>query len=115
MLPEMIKADLDQIKAILKKNLVFMLSITFGFFVLMILIGKIILRLLYGNIYYINAYPVLLIQMLGNIAVAEAAVFGTYITASGNQRKKIPMQLEATAVKKMISNLNKSIIYEVLV
>ena len=35
--------------------------------------------------------------MLGNIAVAVAAVFGTYITASGNQRIKIPMQLEATA------------------
>ena len=34
--------------------------------------------------------------MLGNICVAEAAVYGAYITASGNQKKKIPMQLEAT-------------------
>ena len=36
--------------------------------------------------------------MLGNIAVGEAAVYGAYITASGNQKKKIPMQLEASII-----------------
>jgi len=35
---------------------------------------------------------------LGNIGVAEAAVYGAYITASGNQKMKIPMQLEATVI-----------------
>ena len=36
--------------------------------------------------------------MLGNICIAEAAVYGAYITASGYQKRKIPMQLEATVI-----------------
>ena len=62
----------------------------------MAIFGKLILKLLYGQEYYTNAYGVLLILMIGNIGVAEAAVYGAYITASGNQKKKIPMQLEAS-------------------
>ena len=64
----------------------------------MVIFGKILLQLLYGQTYYTNAYPILLILMFGNICIAEAAVYGAYITASGNQKQKIPMQLEATAI-----------------
>ena len=67
-------------------------------FLFMVIAGKLILGILYGQTYYTKAYPVLLILMLGNICVAEAAVYGAYITAGGNQKRKIPMQLKATAI-----------------
>ncbi len=96
MVPDMINASAIKIKIIIKENLKFILRITTLLFLLFVLLGKQILLLLYGQNYYANAYFILLILMLGNICVAIAAVFGTYITASGNQRKKIPMQLKAT-------------------
>lgn len=98
MVPEMIKASIEEVKCIIKTNLIFILSITFSILLFMILFGKNLLYMLYGQEYYTNGYFVLIILMLGNIAVAEAAVYGTYITASGNQKKKIPMQLEATVL-----------------
>ena len=96
MMPDLINNSIENIKLILKKNLKIMLFITGGLFIFMLLFGKFVLLLLYGQNYYGNAYPILLILMFGNICVAEAAVYGAYITASGNQKRKIPMQLEAT-------------------
>lgn len=98
MMPDLINNNIDNIKLILKNNLKTMLIITSGLFIFMLLFGKILLLLLYGQNYYINAYPILLILMFGNICVAEAAVYGAYITASGHQKRKIPMQLEATSL-----------------
>ena len=98
MMPDLINNSIENIKLILKKNLKIMLFITGGLFLFMLLFGKLILLLLYGQSYYGNAYPILLILMFGNICVAEAAVYGAYITASGNQKRKIPMQLEATCL-----------------
>ena len=97
-LPEMIGADNESAKAVIKSNLKFLVGATVLIFLFTVVAGKALLRLLYGQDYYTNAYVVLLILMLGNICVAEAAVYGAYITASDNQRKKIPMQLEATFV-----------------
>ena len=98
MTPEMIKADKKEIKNIIKTNLIFIISVTSVLLLIMIIIGKGLLQLLYGKIYYANAYHILLILMLGNIGIAEASVYGAYITASGNQKMKIPKQLEATVV-----------------
>lgn len=98
MMPDLINNSIENIKLILNKNLKILLIITVGLFLFMTLFGKLILLLLYGQNYYGNAYPILLILMLGNICVAEAAVYGAYITASGNQKRKIPMQLEATSL-----------------
>lgn len=97
MIPDMINASTEHVKVVINKNLKFMIIATSLVFTFMIIAGKLILGLLYGQTYYLNAYPVLLILMLGNICVAEAAVYGAYITASGNQKRKIPMQLKATA------------------
>ena len=98
MVPEMIKGSIDEIKNVIKKNLIFILVVTFGAFLFMVIFGKFLLLLLYGQGYYTNAYPILLILTLVNICVGEAAVYGAYITASGNQKRKIPMQLEATII-----------------
>ena len=96
MLPDLINNSKENIEKILKKNLKVMLIITVGMLVFMLLFGKLLLLLLYGQSYYAEAYPILLILTLGNICVAEAAVYGAYITACGNQKRKIPMQLEST-------------------
>lgn len=98
MMPELIKSSIEEVKTILNKNLKLLLFVTAGLFIFMLIFGKYLLLLLYGQEYYMNAYPVLLILMFGNICVAEAGVYGAYITASGNQKRKIPMQLEATAL-----------------
>lgn len=98
MIPEMIKSTVEDVRIIIKKNLIFVISVTTMVFMFFVVFGKLLLQFLYGQQYYTNAYPVLLILMVGNIAVAEAAVFGTYITTSGNQKKKIPMQIEATLI-----------------
>ena len=98
MVPEMIKCSIEETKTVIKKNLIFILVVTSGVFLFMIIFGKFLLQLLYGQSYYMNAYPILLILTLGNICVGEAAVYGAYITASGNQKRKIPMQLEATII-----------------
>lgn len=96
--PEMIKKTVSESRVVIKNNLRFMLIATFAAFLFMVIAGKTLLGLVYGQEYYTRAYPVLLVLMLGNICVAEAAVYGAYITASGNQKRKIPMQLEATAI-----------------
>lgn len=98
MMPELIKSSIGEVKTILNKNLKLLLFVTAGLFIFMLIFGKYLLLLLYGQEYYMNAYPVLLILMFGNICVAEASVYGAYITASGNQKRKIPMQLEATVL-----------------
>lgn len=98
MMPELIKSSIEEVKTILNKNLKLLLFVTAGLFIFMLIFGKYLLLLLYSQEYYMNAYPVLLILMFGNICVAEAGVYGAYITASGNQKRKIPMQLEATAL-----------------
>ena len=98
MMPEMIKAPIEQVEKIIKKNLRFLIFITSLLFLFMVIWGKSLLLILYGQDYYSNGYLILLILMLGNISIAEAAVYGTYITASGNQKKKIPMQLEAISI-----------------
>lgn len=98
MVPEMINVSVSEAKQTIRTNLKFMSVITGGVFLFSVIFGKILLRILYGQVYYAQAYPVLLMLMAGNICVAEAAVFGAYITASGNQKKKIPMQIKATFV-----------------
>ena len=98
MMPDLINNSIENIKLILKNNLKIMLIFTVGLFIFMLLFGKTLLLLLYGQSYYTKAYPILLILMLGNICVAEAAVYGAYITVSGNQKRKIPMQLESTII-----------------
>lgn len=112
MMPDLINNSIKNIKLILKNNLKILLIITSGLFLFILLFGKLILLLLYGQNYYGNAYPILLILMLGNIFVAEAGVYGAYITASGNQKRKIPMQLEATVLTVLgLIVLNKFGIY----
>lgn len=93
--PEMINASVDKVKEIIKYNLKFILSINGLIFLFFVFFGKILLSLLYGKTYYEQAYPMLLVLTLSNISIAVAAIYGAYVTASGNQKMKIGMQTEA--------------------
>lgn len=92
--PLLIKANVDEIKRIMKKNLIFIVFITGLMLLLMAIFGKLVLVLVYGQKYYENAYLILLMLMLGNILYGIAANYSIHITASGNQAVKIPMQIE---------------------
>ena len=96
--PEFINTSIDKIKSVINYNLKFILIINgliFGFFVIF---GKWLLLFLYGKEYYMNAYPILLVLTFSNISIAIAAIYGAYITASGNQHIKIRMQIEAIII-----------------
>lgn len=92
--PMLIKANVDEIKLIMKNNLIFILSVTGLMLLFMAIFGKLVLVLFYGQKYYENAYLILLMLMLGNILYGVAANYSIHITASGNQAAKIPMQIE---------------------
>ena len=96
--PEMIKSSIENIENIIKKELAFIITINCIIFMFFIFTGKLILKLLYGQIYYQNAYFILLILTFSNISIAIAGIYGAYITASGNQKVKIKMQFEAIII-----------------
>jgi O-antigen/teichoic acid export membrane protein len=98
MVPELINNSVENIKEILFKNLKFILIITSIFFVFMIFAGKLILKLVYGQDYYTNAYGVLLILLISNIVYAESAIFGAYIVASNNVNKILKFLIQASII-----------------
>ena len=98
MLPDLIKSDIENIKAVLKKNLMTVGIILFSVLLLIILFGKLILKLLYGQDYYTNAYPILIIYFLANVFIANGAIFGVYLTAINKQWLKTKLKIETTIV-----------------
>ncbi len=102
MVPEMIQASIIKIKNIINSNLKFIISLNLIIFIFFTFFGKYVLRFLYSKDYYINAYPILLILTLSNISIAIAAIYGAYLTASGNQHLKIKMQIEAILISLII-------------
>lgn len=98
MLPDLIKSDIENVKKILKKNLIVVGSILFSVLLLILFFGKLILKLLYGQDYYTNAYPILVIYFLANIFIANGAIFGVYLTAINKQYIKIKLKIETTLV-----------------
>ena len=98
MVPEMIKNTVSNVRKILYENLKFIMLITGTLFVFMVLFGKIVLKLVYGQDYYMNGYCVLLILMLSNIVLAESSIFGAHIVASNNVNKVLPILLRTSGI-----------------
>lgn len=96
--PEMMKVSINKIKQVIKSNLIFLTSINLFIFLLFVFAGKFILNTIYGQDYYSNAYITLLILTFSNISIAIASVYGAYLTASGNQKVKMRMQIEAIII-----------------
>lgn len=98
MVPEMIKNTVSNIRKILYKNLRFIILVTSALFLFMFIFGKLVLKLVYGQDYYMNGYWVLLILMLSNIALAESSIFGAHIVASNNVNKALPILLQTSGI-----------------
>lgn len=98
MVPEMIKNTVSNIRKILYKNLRFIILVTSALFLFMLVFGKLVLKLVYGQDYYMNGYWVLLILMLSNIVLAESSIFGAHIVASNNVNKALPILLQTSGI-----------------
>lgn len=98
MVPEMIKNTVSNIRKILYKNLRFIILVTSALFLFMLVFGKLVLKLVYGQDYYMNGYWVLLILMLSNIALSESSIFGAHIVASNNVNKALPILLQTSGI-----------------
>ncbi|MBR6126974.1 hypothetical protein IKQ21_04740 [bacterium] len=98
MLPELINAKYIKTKECLIKNLKFIFSITGAILFFIILFGKFVLKLFYGQSYYENASLILIIYFIANMLIINGAVFGVHITANGYQNKKVQMKLETACI-----------------
>ncbi len=98
MVPEMINATKEKITKIISFNVKFLMSVNALIFVFFFFFGKPMLKLLYKNPYYQNAYSILLVLTISNIFIALAGIYGAYLTASGNQKLKVKMQSAAIVI-----------------
>lgn len=92
--PQLVKANAENSKSILKKYIMLILTVTGVMFLFMLLFGKYILVLFYGKAIYANAYMILLILMFANILYGITLGYSAYITSKGYQYKTIPMRIE---------------------
>lgn len=98
MLPELINTTNIIRKRILHKNLKAILIILSLALLFIILFGKLLLKLLYGQDYYSNAHIILILYFIANIFIANGAIHGINITAMGEQSKKVQLKLESALV-----------------
>lgn len=96
--PEMIGATQNKILSIISSNIKFLMTINSLIFVFFVIYGKDLLKLIYKNEYYKEAYPMLLVLTISNISIALAGIYGAYLTASGNQKLKVKMQSYAIII-----------------
>lgn len=96
--PEMIKAPVDEVKILIKNNFKLIMSINTFIFIIFAISGKQLLQLIYGQEYYGNGVWLLLIFTISNISLALANIYGAYITASGNQHLKVKYQSVSIAI-----------------
>ena len=98
MLPELIKSDTKKTIEIIKKNLITVGGLLLIVLLFLLIFGKLVLKLLYGQDYYVNAYPILIMYFIANIFIANGAIFGVYLTAINQQYIKIKMKVETTII-----------------
>ena len=98
MLPDLIKSDVNSVKKILKRNLMIVGFILTLVLIFVIIFGKALLMLLYGQNYYVNAYPILVIYFVANIFIANGAIFGVYLTSINKQWLKTKLKIETTII-----------------
>lgn len=98
LLPELINLKVQEVKQKIQRNIRLIYCAIMLIFLFFVLFGKFILVLFYGKEYYANGYLILLILTLSNLFTSTIWIYGSYITSSGNQKKKICFQSEAIIV-----------------
>ena len=96
--PELIKSNYDDSVKILNLNIKYIMIILFTILIFIVLAGKQILVLLYGQEYYKNAYGILIIYFIARIFIANGGIWGTYLTAINQQPVKVKMKIETTLI-----------------
>lgn len=102
-MPKMIVSNNRQLLASVKKNILYIVSINMGIFILFILFGKFLLLLLYGRPEYLASYPLLLIGAFGNIFMSAGGVLACFMTSKGFQKNKFHYQLEFIVIALVLS------------
>lgn len=98
LMPEFIDIEYKNANKLLKKECLKVFLYTFFIFLIFIFSGKLILKILYSNSYYINAYISLLILSLGNVCYGIGKIYITFIMAKGKTNQVWKMQIEAIIV-----------------
>ena len=98
MLPELLVNSINKRREILMKNIKRIFIILLFMLIFFVVFGKLILKLLYGQDYYTNTYPILILYLISNIFISNGAVHGVNITARGFQNKKVQMKLETACI-----------------
>lgn len=93
LMPEFIDVKKENAKLFLSKEVKKITYITGSILVFFIFAGKIILKLLYGQSYYTNAYYILLILSLANVFYGMGKIYITYIMAKNKTDIIWKMQL----------------------
>lgn len=84
LMPEFIDIPVEKACEYLKKEVQKLNIITILIFISFIIFGKLILKLLYAQDYYTNAYYVLLLLSLANVFYGMGKIYITYIMAKDN-------------------------------
>lgn len=98
MVPELINSTVMQARQIIRKNLIFIMSLNAIILLFFAIFGKFLLKLIYSKPYYIEAYPLLLLLTFANLVIAFASTHSSYITATGNQHYKVKIQFTGVIV-----------------
>lgn len=93
LMPEFIEVNSNNAEKLIKDEVKKLNYITFAIFVFFIVIGKILLKLLYGQDFYSNAYFILLILSLANIFYGMGKIYITYIMAKSKTDIILKMQI----------------------
>ena len=97
-MPEFIDVKYADANKLIKKECLKVFICTFTIFLFFIIAGKFILKLLYSQDYYINAYLPLLILSMGNVCYGIGKIYVTFIMAKGQTNTIWKMQIEAIII-----------------
>lgn len=98
LMPEFIEISANKAFRFIKNEVFKLNCITFAIFMIFVLIGKTILKLLYGQEIYANAYIILLILSFANVFYGMGKVYISYIMAKNKTNIVWQMQIKAIII-----------------
>ena len=97
-MPEFIDVDYKNANKLLKAECLKIFLCTFSIFIFFVFTGKFILKLLYYQDYYVNAYLPLIIFSIGNVCYGIGKIYVTFIMAKAQTSCIWKMQIEAIII-----------------
>lgn len=97
-IPEFIDISIEKAKSFIQKEVKKITYITITILLFFIIFGKIILKILYGQSYYMQAYWILIILGFANIFYGMGKIYITYIMAKDKTNIIIKMQITSIII-----------------